>query len=48
MKEAKLCLARPFPLLSLSASIVAFRPHSDPGIRYSLHTSLHMFVFINC
>jgi hypothetical protein len=48
MKEAKLCLARPFPFLFPSASIVVLHPYSDSGVRYTLHASLHMFVFINC
>jgi hypothetical protein len=40
MKEAKLCLARPFPFLFHLASIVVSHPQLDPGIRYPLHTSL--------
>jgi hypothetical protein len=48
MKEAKSYLARPFPFLFHFASIVVLHPELDPGIRYPLHTSLHVFVFINC
>jgi hypothetical protein len=40
MKEAKLCLARPFPFLFHFASIVVLHPQLDPGIRYHLPTSL--------
>jgi hypothetical protein len=39
MKEAKLCVDRPFPFLFHSTSIVVLHPQLDPGIRYALHTS---------
>jgi hypothetical protein len=37
MKEAKLCLAHPFPFLSLLLLLPSTRT-LDPGSRYALHT----------